>query len=196
MDFVLTEQLNRGLPGRGGEHPVRAVELVRARNIAVPDAPLARIANDAGAPDRLRATALGVLVVRNPQLSDAQFGFLVSHLDAKADAVLRQTSAQAIGRSTPTKAQFLKLAHEYLPQADPLTLSTLLECFRKSNDPEVGTAMIAVLQKSTAALGSLGNSSPAGSGSPMSRSGPASRRRGHVAAPTSASDGATEIVTS
>ncbi|HWB98280.1 MAG TPA: PVC-type heme-binding CxxCH protein [Bryobacteraceae bacterium] len=140
-------------------HPdvrLRAVELVRERNLPVPDEPLARIADDGSAPDRLRATALGVLVVRKPQLSEGQYQFLAARVTGNAEAVLRQTAAQALGRSTLSKAQLLTLAKQYLPQADPLTLTTLLECFRKSNDPEVGSALIAVLRKSSGALGSLG----------------------------------------
>ncbi|HZT31712.1 MAG TPA: PVC-type heme-binding CxxCH protein [Bryobacteraceae bacterium] len=150
------EQMSALLSSPHADVRLRAVELIRARNVPVPDAPLERIAADGTAPDRLRATALGVLVLRNPQLSGAQFAFLVSHLGADADAVLRQTSAQAIGRSALSKPQFLTLARQYLPHADPLTLTTLLECFRKSSDPEVGSALIAVLRNSPAALGSLG----------------------------------------
>jgi putative membrane-bound dehydrogenase-like protein len=156
MPAIWVDQIGKLLDSPHPDVRLRAVELVRARNVPVPDEPLSRIANDAAAPGRLRAAALGVLVARNPRLSDAQFAFLVSHLDPNDDAILRQTAAQAIGRSTPDKPQFLTLARQHLPQADPLTLPTLLECFRKSNDPEVGSAVITVLEKSPAALASLG----------------------------------------
>ena len=41
-------------------------------------------------------------------------------------------------------------------EADPLTLSTVLECFGTSHDEAVGEAVVAVLRKSPAALTTLG----------------------------------------
>ena len=80
----------------------------------------------------------------------------MAKLDPKTDAIVRQSAAQALARSAAGKADLLLLARKYLPQADPLTLSTTLECFRASHDEEVGSALVGLLKKSTAALGTLG----------------------------------------
>jgi putative heme-binding domain-containing protein len=77
-------------------------------------------------------------------------------LNPKGDAILRQSAAQTLARSVPEKAHLLLLARKYLPQSDPLTLSTALDCFRSSKDEEVGAALVLLLKKSPAALGTLG----------------------------------------
>jgi hypothetical protein len=104
----------------------------------------------------LRVAALEILVGRNPALDDQQYAFLTSRLSSGSDAVLRQTAARVIGRSTPDRNQLLNIARHHLPAADPLVLSTVLDCFRTSKDEEVGEAMIAVLRQSPSALGTLG----------------------------------------
>src|SRR5439155_4318812 len=111
---------------------------------------------DAQAPGQLRTSAVAHLIARDPHLSQDQYPFLLSRLGSKTDAVLRQTVARVLGRSTPDKNQLLEIAHKHLPQADALTFSTILDCFRTSHDEQVGEAMVAVLGKSPAALGTLG----------------------------------------
>ena len=135
---------------------LRTVELVRARNLGGMDEPVARIAADASAPDALRAAALGALVARNPDLTAAQYEFLTSRMDSGADPILRQSVARILARSKPPKAELLTIARKHLPQADPLVLSTVLECFRSTADEEVGQAVVAVLRQSPSALGTLG----------------------------------------
>jgi hypothetical protein len=135
---------------------MRTVELIRSRALPGFDERLQAISRDAESPDPLRASAVGVLVARDPHLSRDQYAFLVSRLASKTDAVLRQTAARVLGRSTPDKNQLLEIARRYLPQADALTFSTILDCFRTSHDEQVGEAMVAVLRKSPPALGTLG----------------------------------------
>jgi putative heme-binding domain-containing protein len=77
-------------------------------------------------------------------------------LSPKSDAVLRQTAARVIGRSSPSSGELLQLARTSLGDADPLTLSTVLECFGTSRDEAVGAEVLAVLHKSPAALSTLG----------------------------------------
>ena len=132
------------------------MELVRSRAIAGLEATVAKIADDPNAPDPLRASALAVLIKQQPQLSHAQYEFLTSRLAVDSDPVLRQTAARIIGRSKPPKDELLAIARNHLPKADPLVLSTVLECFRSSQDVEVGKAIVNVLQQSPAALGTLG----------------------------------------
>jgi putative membrane-bound dehydrogenase-like protein len=134
----------------------RTVELIRSRSVPGFENQLQKIAGDSGVPDTLRAAALDVLVTRRHQLSADQYAFLTSRLSPQTDAILRQTTARIIGRSTPDNQQLLRIAREYLPKTDPLTLSTVLESFRSSKNEEVGLAMIQVLEKSPSVLGTLG----------------------------------------
>jgi putative heme-binding domain-containing protein len=135
---------------------LRAMELVRSRAIAGLETTVAKIADDPSSPDTLRASALGVLVKQQPQLTRAHYEFLTSRLASDSDPVLRQTVARIIGQSKPPKEELLAIARNHLPKADPLVLSTVLECFRSSHDEEVGKAMATVLRQSPAALGTLG----------------------------------------
>jgi putative membrane-bound dehydrogenase-like protein len=135
---------------------MQIVELIRSRGLPGFDERLQSIARDEQTSGQLRAAALGVLVARDPRLSPEQYTFLVSRLGAKTDAVLRQTAARILGRSAPDTAQLLEIAGTHLPRADVLSYPTILDCFRTSRDERVGEALIAVLGKSPAALGTLG----------------------------------------
>ena len=147
----------RGLLSPGNQNvQLRAVDVVRARGVPGLDAQLEQIANASSAPDQMRISALAAIASRNPKLSDAQYQLLMSKLDPATDAILRQSAAQVLSRSEPGNPQLLLLARKYLPKADPLTLSTVLECFRASSDAQIGDAMIGVLKHSPAALSTLG----------------------------------------
>lgn len=150
------ERLRALLESGSPDVRLRALELARSRAIAGLDDRVAEIADDPGTPDALRASALAVLVSRQPRLSRAQYDFLTSRLASDSDPVLRQTAARIIARSTPPKEELMSIARKHLAEADPLVLSTVLECFRSSRDEEVGKAMVGVLQRSPAALGTLG----------------------------------------
>jgi putative membrane-bound dehydrogenase-like protein len=135
---------------------MRTVELIRSRSLPGFEDQLQAISRDSRAPDQLRASALSVLVMGNPHLAPEQYAFLLSRLSPKSDAVLRQTAARVIGRSSPSSGELLQLARTSLGDADPLTLSTVLECFGTSRDEAVGAEVLAVLHKSPAALSTLG----------------------------------------
>jgi putative membrane-bound dehydrogenase-like protein len=132
---------------------IRALDLIRSHGISGLDPQLAKIATDASLTDQSRVAALAAL---SPRIEGEQYHFLMSRLDPKTDAILRQSAAQALARSAPGRDDLLLLARKYLPHADPLTLSTALECFRASKDEEVGAALVTLLKKSPAALGTLG----------------------------------------
>src|SRR4029453_17897893 len=51
--------------------------------------------------------------------------------------------------------QLLLLANRYLPQADALILSTLLDAFHGSKSAEIGQALVAALLKPTVNLGAV-----------------------------------------
>jgi putative heme-binding domain-containing protein len=144
------------LDSPNGNVRLRTMELVRARNIAGLEEPIEKTAADPAAPDTLRAAALGALVARNPNLSFAQYEFLTQRLASSSDPILRQTAARILARSKPPKEELLAIARKHLPQADPLVLSTVLDCFRSTSDEEVGQAVVEVLRNSPAALGTLG----------------------------------------
>lgn len=151
-----TEALAKLLDSPRDDIRTRTVELIRSRALPGFDKKLQTMATDARTPDQLRATALEILSARNPKLSKEQYTFLLSRLSSEGDAVLRQTVARILGRSSPDKEQLLTIARDHLPKADPLTLSTVLDCFRNSNDEAVGRALASVLQKSPSALSTLG----------------------------------------
>ena len=134
----------------------RTLELIRSRALPGFDEHLRKIVSDSSSADHLKATALDILVARHPQLTSDQYSFLTSKLSSQSDAVLRQTVARIIGRSTPDRSHLLSIARDHLSKADPLTLSTMLEAFRHSTDEEVGNALVSVLRKSPSVLGTLG----------------------------------------
>jgi putative membrane-bound dehydrogenase-like protein len=141
------------LGARNQNVQLRAVELIRSHGISGLEPELMKIAGDQSSTDQVRVAAITVLT---PKLNGEQYRFLMSKLDPKTDAILRQSAAQALARSAPGKNDLLLLSNKYLPQADPLTLSTVLACFRTSMDPEVGFALVELLSRSPAALGTLG----------------------------------------
>src|SRR5207253_9627318 len=100
--------------------------------------------------------ASGLLLSANPRVAPDQFAFRLSRLAPNSDAVLRRTAARVIARSAPDKDELLEIARTRLGEADPLTLSTVLECFGTSRDEAVGEAVVTVLRKSPAALTTLG----------------------------------------
>ena len=147
------EGLGALLESRNQSVRLRALDLIRSHAIDTLDAGLNKIADDASSPDPARVAALAALT---PRLAGGQYAFLMAKLNPKGDAILRQSAAQTLARSVPAKADLLTLARKVLPQSDPLTLSTVLECFRSSKDEEVGAALVLLLKKSPAALGTLG----------------------------------------
>src|SRR5262249_53232604 len=144
------------LSGPNSAVRMRVVELIRARALSGFEDQLQSLSRDTAAQDQLRALAMSVLVMSNPRLAPDQFSFLRSRLGPESDAVLRQTVAGVIGSSAPDRNELLEIARTRLGNADPLTLSTVLECFGRSRDEAVGEAMVAVLRKLPAALAALG----------------------------------------
>jgi putative membrane-bound dehydrogenase-like protein len=134
----------------------KALDIVKSRGLTGLDPQLTKIADDPAAPATLRVSALNALVTRHPQLTDSQYDLLIAKLDPRTDAILRQSAAQVIARSNPDKPRLLQLGRNVLPKADPLTLTTLLDCFRNSQDAEVGATLLAILKRSPAVLGTLG----------------------------------------
>ena len=150
------QPLSALLAGGSSAVRMRTVELIRSRNVPGFGEQLQTIARNGQSSPHLRASAIGVQIAGDPHLTPDQYTFLVSSLGSKTDAILRQTAARVLGRSAPEKEQLLEIARKHLPQADALTFSTILDCFRTSRDEQVGEALVAVLTKSPAALSTLG----------------------------------------
>jgi putative membrane-bound dehydrogenase-like protein len=131
----------------------RAVALIRSRALPGLDDKLERIAAETLAPADLRVAALGALISRRRQLPEPGFQFLLSRLDPKADAALRLSAAQVLGKAELSSNQLVTLAHRHLLHADPLTLPSLLDAFHKSKQDEVGKALVEALLKSRVSIG-------------------------------------------
>lgn len=139
---VWAEALRRRLTGKDIAVRARVLALVRSRQIAALDDEVARIGTDGTEPHDIRLAALGVVVERRRTVEDAGFRFLLGLLQPSADADLRQTAAQILGRAKLSEAQLLALAGEQLPRADPLILPHLLDAFRGSQNENAGKAMV------------------------------------------------------
>src|SRR5262249_47660053 len=153
MPVTWTSPLMSLLDANSGSVKLKIVDLIRSRGFPGFDEQLVRLAGDPKSADQLRVSALAVIASRKPELSNEQYSFLFSRIGPRSDAVLRQSAARVIGRSSPGNERLLLIARKHLAQTDPLIVSTVLECFQTSTDPEVGEALIAVLRKSPAALG-------------------------------------------
>ncbi|MFN0109424.1 MAG: PVC-type heme-binding CxxCH protein [Blastocatellia bacterium] len=134
----------------------RTISVIRSRRIASLDNELRQIAANAAEPVDLRLTAFSALITRNPKLDDSAFEFLLSALTPDGDPGLRLSAAQNLGQAELTREQLLRLAKDYLPKSDSLTLTTLLDAFRSANDEETGRTLVAALNQPTVNLESIG----------------------------------------
>lgn len=127
----------------------RAASIVRSRNLAQFDGLLLKIADDASQPAALRVNALGTVVARQPELSDARLQLLLENL-GHVDPAVRLESGKVIGKAKMNPAQLRLLASTYLAKADALTFPALLDAFKGGNDASVGLELVKSL--STAAI--------------------------------------------
>ncbi len=157
---VWAEQIGKQLSAPDLPVRLRAVALIRSLGITTFDDLLERLAASGAEPDDLRMAALNTLVARHPKPGPADFQFLLGRLGPKSDAALRLAAAEILGRAELTHEQLLTLAHDYLPQADPLVLPSLMGAFRNAGrDPDseqVGLALVAALLKSASAVTDVG----------------------------------------
>jgi putative membrane-bound dehydrogenase-like protein len=126
----------------------KALELVRLRNITSLAIPLQQVANDAKNTASLRMEAIAALTKTQHSFSPSQFDYLYSQLSATNQAPLRQQAAAVLAQGKLTESQLLKLATEYLPQADAFTLPRLVPVFKGGNSEKIGVALANTLQQS------------------------------------------------
>ena len=131
----------------------RALNLVRALDVASLDDRVQKIASSEASPPGLRISALAVLVRRHGTLDESSLQFLLTESSKSPDASARLAAAQGLGKAKLTDAQLLKLAHDAIPHADALTLPSLLEAFRNSERDDTGKVMVAALLKSHITIG-------------------------------------------
>jgi len=152
---VWTAQFAKQLRDPDNRVRSRAIGLIRSRGIQGLEPELKRISGDEKEPADLRAAALGVLVLHHMPLEATSVQFLLSQLQPSTEAALRLSAAQVLGQAQLSDPQLLELADQYLPQADALILSTLLDAFRSCKSEEVSRALIAALLKPTLNLNSV-----------------------------------------
>jgi putative membrane-bound dehydrogenase-like protein len=156
MPAAWIDQISRLLASPDPRIRQRAIALIRVRRVAGLSEQLVGISLDPAEPADLRLAALSADLARNPKLSPAAFGFLLETLDPKQDPALRLSSAQSLGQAELDRNQLLSLARQRLAQADSLTLSSLLDAYRTSQDEEVGRALIAALENPAINLEAIG----------------------------------------
>jgi putative heme-binding domain-containing protein len=61
-----------------------------------------------------------------------------------------------LGQAELSREQLLRLANDYLPRADSLTLITLLDAFRSVNDEEIGKTLVTTLNQPSVNLDAVG----------------------------------------
>jgi putative heme-binding domain-containing protein len=151
------DRFNRLLEYPDARVRLRTVSLIRSRGIEAWDEALKDLAANHAEPVDLRTAALGVLVDRQPQLLDSSFQFLLEQLQPGAEAGLRLSAAQVLGKAALSNDQLLLLANRCLPQADALIFSALLEAFRAVKDEQVGKALVTALLNPKVNLNVIGS---------------------------------------
>ncbi len=126
----------------------RALEVVRLRGITSLTKPLLQVADNPKSAAELRIGAMGALLEVTPTLTDRHFTDLYQELQADQVATLRQQAASVLGQAKLSEAQLLKLANEYLPEADAFILPRLMTVFRGAYNSETGKALALALMDS------------------------------------------------
>src|SRR5262249_24065879 len=127
-----------------------AVAVVKARNVATLDARLGELSRQAELPAELRIAALDCVASRQRQTAREDFALLTAHLSEKTEPLLRVAAAGAVGAARLDAKQLAELAR-HVAEAGPLTLPLLTLAFARSNDAEVGRALLEALKRSPGA---------------------------------------------
>ncbi len=126
----------------------RALELAGLRSLTALTGDLRQVADDAQNPASLRVGALGTLLKTQPTFSGPHFTYLYEQLTTGADAPIRQQAATVLAQGKLSDDQLLKLAKDYLPNADAFILPRLVPVFRGAHSTEIGTALATTLANS------------------------------------------------
>lgn len=134
-------------------HPTvrwEALATVRIRGWREYDDVIGRVSRDAQQPSELRLAALECLAGAQKPLDAAAFGFLADQLSESTAPLLRLAAVRTLAASALTKEQLTELAG-HSRQVGTLILRLLLPAFAKTNDADVGAALVDLLQTSAAA---------------------------------------------
>lgn len=136
----------------------RALELTSLRNLTALTGPLRQVAENPKLPASLRMGAVNTLLKTQTIFSEPHFTYLYDQLSAGADAPLRQQAATVLAQGKLTNGQLLKLAQDYLPNADPFILPRLVPVFKGNYPAPIGLALVNTLTNSPG-LGSFSEES-------------------------------------
>lgn len=126
----------------------RALELVRLRGITSLTDQLRQVADHQKNATTLRLEALGALLEINPTLSEQHFAFLYELLQPIHEAPVRQQAASVLAQGRLTEDQLMKLANDYLPEADAFMLPRLVPVFQGAHSSQIGHALATTLMNS------------------------------------------------
>lgn len=125
-----------------------ALQLIRSRKITNLTDPLTQLSSNAQLEPELRMQAMGALLVSQPKVTPEQFAFLFDQLQPDKQAPLRQQAASVLSQATLSEQQLLKIATEYLPQADAFIIPRLVPVFKGATNSDVGKALARTLANS------------------------------------------------
>ncbi|MFP6584502.1 MAG: PVC-type heme-binding CxxCH protein [Candidatus Hydrogenedentota bacterium] len=124
----------------------RALDLIRERGLDNFDTTLDTIIADNSEPDLFRLTAIAARAPRLEAYTDAQFAYILKQLTRNDAPSLRQSAARLLSATDLGKTRKHNLASDYLPNADALITTSILNLFQGESDEELGTTLIAGLQ--------------------------------------------------
>jgi putative heme-binding domain-containing protein len=127
-----------------------AVSVVKARNLADFDGPLAALARQPDLPAELRIAALDCVSPRQRPLGRESFALLTAHLSEKTEPLLRVAAARALGASHLDPKQLTDLAG-HLASAGPMVLPLAVPAFGRSREGAAGLALVEALKRSQGA---------------------------------------------
>jgi putative membrane-bound dehydrogenase-like protein len=133
------------LKGSDAELRQQTLALIRARNLAGFQPTLRELAADADQPDTLRLGALAALLQQEVALEETQIAYALEGLRPEADPAVRRAAAVVLGAADLSEAVRLQLVNDYLPEADSLTMATVLSSVEGSEDAALGHALVDTL---------------------------------------------------
>ncbi len=100
--------------------------------------------------DRMLPVRLSASIARlriDPRLDSETFEFVLDEADSAIPSTESLLAVQVLGTAKLTREQLLELT-DLVSELGPVELPTLLTAFMKSNDPDVGRALLAALDES------------------------------------------------
>jgi putative heme-binding domain-containing protein len=144
------EALEKSLGHKDAAVRREAVAVVKARNLADLDTPLAALSRQPDLPAELRIAALDCVSPRQRPLARESFALLTAHLSEKTEPLLRVAAARTLGASHLEAKQLTELAG-HLASAGPMVVPLAVPAFGRSREGAVGLALVDALRRSPGA---------------------------------------------